>query len=80
VLEADALVDFFLKDVGYEGDHMADRLGKIRSEEVKTLEQVWKAHRVRNDIAHTPGYRLSEHQAQETLNAFRAFLIEMGAL
>ena len=80
VMEADALVDFFLKDAGYDGDHFADRLGKISKNEVKTVEEVWRAHRVRNDIAHTPGYKLSEHAAQEALVAFRAFLIEMRAL
>lgn len=80
ILEADALVDTFLKDAGYEGDHMADRLGKIRRDEVKSLERVWRAHRVRNDIAHTPGYKLSDRQAQETLTAFRDFLMEVGAL
>ncbi|MDP3880976.1 MAG: hypothetical protein Q8Q32_02250 [bacterium] len=80
VMEADALVDFFLKDAGYEGDHFADRLGKIRSSEIRNLERVWQAHRVRNDIAHTPGYSLHDKVAQETLTAFRDFLIEMGAL
>ena len=47
VIEADKIVDDALKSLGFEGEHMADRLGQISPEEVKSLEGVWRAHRLR---------------------------------
>lgn len=80
ILEADALVDFFLKKYSYEGETMADRLNQISDFDVPHMPLVWKAHRLRNDLAHTPGLGVSTHQAQESLTAFRDFLIHMGVL
>ena len=79
VLEADALVDYFLRYAGYQGEHMADRLSQILPGEVKSLERLWASHRLRNDLAHTPGYRISGAEAKEALIAFRDFLKELEA-
>lgn len=79
VLEADALVDFFLKSAGYGGEHMADRLGQISRSGVKSLEGVWDAHRLRNEIAHTPGFVVTSKAAEKALLAVRDFLKEMEA-
>lgn len=79
VLEADALVDFFLKQAGYAGEHMADRLGQISRTGVKSVEKAWETHRLRNDIAHTPGFVVSSKRAEQALLAVRDFLKEMQA-
>ncbi len=80
IIEADALVDSMLKRAGYEGDHMADRLSQIIPEEVKSLEALWRAHRLRNDIVHTPGFIVTEDQAKWALKAFEDFMKELNAL
>lgn len=79
VLEADALVDFFLKQAGYTGEHMADRLGQISRTGIKSIEGAWETHRLRNDIAHTPGFVVTSKQAEKALLAVRDFLKEMQA-
>lgn len=79
VLEADALVDMFLKSLGFEGEFLADRLAKISKGQVNSLEKLWTAHRVRNQIAHTPGFKVSPKLGQKTLLSYRDFLKEMGA-
>jgi hypothetical protein len=79
VLEADALVDFYLKQAGYAGEHMADRLSQISRSGVKSLDRVWDTHRLRNEIAHTPGFVVTSKQAEKALLAVRDFLKEMGA-
>jgi hypothetical protein len=79
ILEADALVDYFLKRNGFAGEHMADRLSVISSQEVKSLERLWQAHRLRNELAHTPGFVVSPLEGKQALLAFREFLIELGA-
>ncbi|PIR88451.1 MAG: hypothetical protein COU09_02140 [Candidatus Harrisonbacteria bacterium CG10_big_fil_rev_8_21_14_0_10_44_23] len=80
ILEGDAVVDLFLKKYGYEGDTMADRLSQIIEQEVSAVEQVWKAHRLRNDIAHTPGFGVSKKDTQDALTAYRDFLREVGVI
>jgi|GEM_PF-702821 len=80
VLEADALVDHFLKRIGLAGEHMADRLTQILPERAPSLERVWKAHRLRNELAHTPGMTVTVTETKEALTAFRDFLVELGAL
>lgn len=80
IIEADALVDSMLKRAGYEGDHMADRLSQILPEEVKSLEALWRAHRLRNDIVHTPGFIVNVDQAKWALKAFEDFMKELNAL
>ena len=79
IIEADALVDHHLKNIGLEGEHMGDRLKQIRAFQVKSLDNLWKAHRLRNDIAHTPGYKVTARQAERALVAYRDFLKEMKA-
>lgn len=80
ILEADSLVDHFLKKIGFTGEHMADRLVHIVADNVPSLDRVWRAHRLRNELAHTPGMTVTVDQTKEALTAYRDFLIELGAL
>lgn len=80
ILEADSLVDHFLKKAGFEGEYMADRLMQIVPERVPSLERAWKAHKLRNELAHTPGMTVTVDETKEALTAFRDFLVELGAM
>ncbi len=80
IIEGDALVDGYLKKMGYEGEHMADRLSQIIPEEVGSLEMLWRAHRLRNEIVHTAGFAVSEEEAINALKSFELFLTDLGAL
>ena len=80
IIEADAVVNDVLKHMGLEGDHLADRLSQLTIEEVPSLAQAWKAHRLRNDIVHHPGFTFTIEEAQQALQDFEVFLAEIGAL
>ncbi|MBI4119582.1 MAG: hypothetical protein HY456_01910 [Parcubacteria group bacterium] len=80
IIEADKLVDNVLRRVGIPGEHMADRLEHLPADELKSLEALWRAHRLRNDIVHTPGFDLSPAEAKRTLSVYEAFLKEIGVL
>lgn len=79
ILEADALVDTFLKKRGYEGDTLADRLKHFSPDQIKTLDELWRSHKIRNHIAHTPGFTISTKEAEVAILGFRNFLKELGA-
>lgn len=79
IMESDALVDFVLKERGTPGETMADRLANFRREDYKAIDKLWDAHKLRNEIAHTPGFQLNTRQAEKALFAFRDFLKELKA-
>ncbi len=80
VIGADGLADDVLKNKGYAGDTFADRLAKLDSASFKTVDRVWSAHRLRNDLVHTPGFEVSLEQGRQALDDYEAFLKELGAL
>lgn len=80
VIEADGFVDNMLKKKGYEGETFADRLSLLNQDDFKTLDLVWDAHRLRNDLVHTHGFNLTADRARKALVNYEAFLRELGVL
>ena len=80
IVAADNLVGDALEELGLEGEHIADRLQKLNPKELKTLNNLWRAHRLRNDLVHTTGFEIKESEAKEVLEIFESFLKEIGAL
>lgn len=77
ILEADKILDEMTKRMGYEGDSIGDRLKKIEPSDFLTLNDAWEAHKVRNNIAHSPDFELNSRQVRDTLkryeNVFKEF-------
>ena len=80
IIEADALVDDVLKRLGYPGETMAERLARLGQTDFAALNSLWKAHRVRNELTHTPGFKISQVQTKKTLENYEAFFKEIGLL
>jgi len=79
VLNADKLVDQALKDLGYSGQTMAERLKATRGKLTKR-EAVWKAHKLRNRVAHEPEVNVKYDQARMALASFKRALKDLGAI
>ncbi|HDQ16896.1 MAG TPA: hypothetical protein ENN31_02135 [Candidatus Vogelbacteria bacterium] len=77
ILEADKILDEMTKRMGYEGDSIGDRLKQIEPSDFLTLNDAWQAHKVRNDIVHSPNFELDSRQVKDTLkkyeNVFKEF-------
>ncbi len=80
VIEADGIVDSVLQALGITGEHMADRLAKVNPDTLQSLNRVWRAHRLRNDLVHTPEFSLSAEDAQAAIGDYESFLKEIGIL
>lgn len=80
IIEADSFVDDVLKKMGLPGEHMADRLERIDTGELETLDRLWTAHRARNNLVHTPGYVMNERDARRYMDDYEAFLTEISAI
>jgi hypothetical protein len=80
IIEADALVDAALKGMQIEGEHLADRLSNLESDEIKSMPRIWRAHRMRNDLVHTPGFMITSQDAERTMRDYEAFLKEIEVI
>ncbi len=80
IIEADDLVDNVLKQMDIPGEHMADRLDELDPETTKSLEKLWRAHRIKNSLINVPDFEITAGEAQATLEDYKTFLKEIGAL
>jgi len=72
ILEAQSIVDRALNTIGYRGT-FGEKLKRIQSHH-QEFSDVWEALKLRNRIAHEPGTRVTEKEAQKALKAFKRFL------
>ena len=79
VTDADKLLDYVMKTKGYRGATMADRL-RSAGPDLKNRDAVWRAHKLRNVIAHEVNFDLVATQAQDALRGFEHGLRDLGAL
>lgn len=80
IIEADALVDNLLKDMNFPGDHLADRLSYLNNQQIKSLEGLWEAHRLRNEVVHHPTGAISVRQGTAALTKYEAFFKELEVI
>ncbi len=79
IFEADKLLDHALKHRGFRGDTMGERL-KDASRAFMDRDGVWRAHKLRNRLAHEQNVSLGFGQADQALRSFKAALKDLGAI
>lgn len=79
ILEADKLLDSVLKSLGFPGETMGERL-KTAQYKHPALQQVWPAHKLRNQLAHDVAFELTPRSASQALHDFRAALRTLRVL
>lgn len=80
VIEADKLVDELLKNAGFAGDTMGDRLMNIQPGQLTTLQGLWEAHKIRNRLVHDTNYFLRYTEAKRAVGLYEKTLKELQAL
>lgn len=72
ILEADIMLDDLLSKMGYRGESVGEKLKRVEPGDMKTLNDAWEAHKVRNQIAHEgSGFVLDQHVARQVLHQYR---------
>lgn len=69
ILEADKLLDYALKHMGYKGS-LGAKLKKAPTL-FKNINDVWAAHKIRNNIAHKINYKVDEKTYKATMLKFK---------
>ena len=77
IIEADMILEEMVAAMGYKGENLGEQLKTIERSDFETLDDAWEAHKVRNQIAHEPGFELTQREAKIIVglfeNVFREF-------
>lgn len=79
IIEGDKLLDKAMIEMGIPGKTMGDRL-KRSGDRFSNLNAVWRAHKLRNAIAHESGFEISYKQAFNALTIYKQALKDLGAI
>ncbi len=81
IIEADIMLDDALAKQGYAGDGVGEKLKSAESEDLKTIQNAWDAHKVRNQIAHQgSAFDLSATVALRTIAHYEAVFRELKVI
>ncbi|NTW45814.1 MAG: hypothetical protein HGB18_02010 [Candidatus Moranbacteria bacterium] len=80
ILEADALADEMLGEIGYEGGNIGERLSLIMPGQLLSAERLQEAHKVRNRIIREPDFTLPKEETDELLAFYESFFKELELL
>ncbi len=76
ILEADMILDELLSKMGYRGESVGEKLKRVEPGDFKSIQDAWEAHKVRNQIAHEPGFTLNKIEAQQAYHLYKKVLDE----
>lgn len=80
VIEADILLEQLLEEHGFRGLTIGEKLKSASRETLRSLDDAWEAHKVRNEIAHRGGdFILTKKIVNETLAKYRRVFGELQA-
>lgn len=79
IINGDKLLDKAMVEMGVAGKTMGERLKKIPSK-FTDINGVWRAHKLRNALAHEPDFEVSWRQASNALTIYKQALKDLGAL
>ncbi len=79
IIEADIALDEALKEAGYAGISLGERLKSISPTQLRSLDDAWQAHKVRNQVAHGGAdFVLTRRLAEDTIKQYRRVFAELG--
>lgn len=79
IIQADKLLDQALRERGVAGETLGERL-KNAKPLLTNIDAVWKAHKLRNQIAHDTDAKVTKRSASDAMRTFKKSLIDLGAL
>lgn len=77
LIEADNLFDDLLKQMRLPGESMADRLKYIDSSQIPNIDEIWRAHKLRNNIVHNHEFPVTKNEIEFSIKAYEKALKEL---
>lgn len=69
-----------MKDAGYAGDNLEERLQRVDKEEIINLDKLKEAQQIVYNVTSDPDYKLTKQKAEEVIDIFERSLTSMGIL
>jgi len=79
IIEAEGILDEVLRKIGFPGATFEERLKQMTPVQLSNIEEVWEAHKIRNNIVHDPDYRLSQAESRRAFESYERALINLEA-
>ena len=79
VIDGDKLLDKAMMEIGIPGKNMGERL-KHAKDKFSDINAVWRAHKLRNALAHEDDLEITYRQAQTALSIYKQALKDLGAI
>jgi len=80
IIEADSLMDDILKRMGLPGATFEERLKQIEVQEIKSVENIWATHQIRDKIIQTPDFHITQEEAEAAVGNIEEVLKELEYL
>lgn len=77
LMEADKLVDYCMIGRGFKGDTMGERL-KNGGSKFSSLNSVWSAHKLRNELAHNVEHDIVPAQIKQAITNLGTAIKDLG--
>lgn len=75
ILEADAIIEGVLKDIGYDsGADMAKKIEMLRVTQPSDAEMIDEVHQTRNRIVFDQDFQLDHSQAEKAIETYKTYL------
>ena len=74
IIEADNIIDDLIARMKYPGANMSERLDGINPGQIENIEELKRAHEMRNRIIHEEDFKLDKKQAEEAISYYENFL------
>lgn len=79
IIEADSILENLLKDLGFAGETLGDRLKSANQQIFPQLTTAWEVHTTRNRIAHEGlAFELSHHEAKRIIALYEKIFFAYG--
>jgi hypothetical protein len=79
VIDCDKLLDKAMVEIGIPGKNMGERL-KHSKDKFTDINSVWRAHKLRNALAHEADLEITYRQALAALAIYKKALKDLGAI
>lgn len=79
IMEADKLLNYTLEQFHVQGNSIGERLKNSRNL-FRHVDVAWRAHRVRNELAHDMDRRMNQGEARQVLGWFESALRQLEVL
>ncbi len=79
IIEADAMLESLLDQLGFKGQTLGDKLKSADQERFHNLTSAWEVHTIRNRIAHDgASFEISQHEAKRVIALYELIFREFG--